>query len=210
MSQRADGRPAQPHHARSKARTMQSFSVDIVLARRSQRSRVLMPTVTALSLWGCFAPAPKLSQPEQTPPFVVTSQVTPPLSMVHLLPESGLFDFVVPFRSEDVNEQVVSALYLDLVPGDTNPTFVHLASLSPGTIDEERQFSSQVSLADQITSGCHTLTLTITHESNLDPFVSPLPLVPSRAASVVWFVDVPDPENPTLLGDCPRAGGAEP
>jgi hypothetical protein len=189
---------------------MLRFFYSMGLAHGSQYRLVLAFLVLGSSLLGCFSPAPRLSQPEQTPPFIISSLVTPPVAAIHELPESGTFDFVVPFRSEDANEEVVAALYLDLEPGDADPSIIQFYSLAPDTLETQRELRGQVSLREQLAAGCHSLTLHVTHDGNFKFEQSWLPLVPSLVGSVIWWLDVPDPERPTALGDCNPTRSADP
>lgn len=189
-----------------------SFTLSAVAAGRGRRCLALglsLPWLLSAGLTGCFAPPPELSQPEQTSPFIITAQATPPLAMVHKLPADGVFQFSVPFISEDVGEELRAVLYQDLSPGDSDPVVVYRASIAAGTSMDEREVGSGVPLAP-IPLGCHSLTLMITHESNLDFFDSPLPIAPALAASVIWWLDVADAENPTLIDSCPPRGEVPP
>lgn len=177
----------------------------LVVGRRARRLTVLPQLVAAAVSAACFAPAPTLSQRDKSPPFVIGPQVVPPLMAVYRLPDGNIFDFVVAFRSEDQNEQIRAAMYLDLAPGDEKPQSIYRTSAPPGVVEEERQLTGSVTLSEGLASGCHSISMAITQETNFNIFESELPTDPSLAAWVIWWINVPDPNKPSSIDDCPGA-----
>jgi hypothetical protein len=159
----------------------------------------LLSSLTAL---GCLDEAPEYPPRAQIPPFIISAQVTPALSEVY---EDGLpMRINVPFRSEDVNEDVSWRFYSDLVPGATSFIFENGDTIVASTYDDTgRSVSYDWRNQNGRLPGCHSLTLVLTYENNLD--ARGLPIDESRANRVVWWIDLDDPQGTTLIRSCPRA-----
>jgi hypothetical protein len=149
----------------------------------------------------CLADPPTFAPRGQIPPFIVAGQVEPPLSAIYRGPIP--IPINVPFRSEDANVDLEARLYLDLVPG-TARAFQAVEPLAvPAGIYAD---SSRSVLMDwtQALVGCHSLTLIITYEKNFDN-LSGLPRDDSRAARVVWWLNVGDVNGDVTVASCPGA-----
>jgi hypothetical protein len=159
---------------------------------------------------GCLYTPADYEARTQIPPFVVASEVTPRLdSLVRLEPGEEM-EIFVPFRSEDLGENVLGFLYLDAVNGIANsrrlrPEFQIPAS-SFDNLDRavRGKFSLRLAASE---AGCHTVTLILTQEGN---FGINRNLNESVAASVVWWVNVEDTSQGTVsaatLASCPDTG----
>jgi hypothetical protein len=151
-------------------------------------------------LIGCLDTPPSYSKPDQVPPFIIDGQVTPDLTAVVQLQAGVEQEFVVPFRSVDVGEDLQANVYLDRDPGQPgNWRITQAVPASPGAFDEDRPpvvFSFRSNALDG--PGCHTLTFILAHESQWD-FVAlqggnpiSLPIDDTKAATVTWWLEITD------------------
>jgi hypothetical protein len=156
----------------------------------------------ALGSLGCLADPPTFAPRGQIPPFIVAGQVVPPLASIYEGPAD--IEINVPFRSEDVNTDLIATLYLDLVPGvrgvplDSVQGFQRVPA---GNYEEPRLLSMTV----PVPTGCRSLTLIMTYDDNLNPRRGGLPVDEDRAARLVWWLNVGDQDGDTRMSDCPGA-----
>jgi hypothetical protein len=149
----------------------------------------------------CLADPPTFAPRGQIPPFIVAGQVEPPLSAIY----GGPFPIPinVPFRSEDVNVDLEARLYLDLVPGTGRAFQAVEPQVVPAGIYADTSRSVLMDWSQTLV-GCHSLTLILTYEENFDN-VSGLPRDDSRAARVVWWLNVGDMNGQVTIASCPGA-----
>jgi hypothetical protein len=172
-------------------------------ARRSWRLPAL--SLSGLACLACLDDAPEFPERRQIPPFVLMGRVDPPVSEVYA---NGFpMPINVPFRSEDVNEDVTPALFVDLEPGDPDPPrplFLERDIIPASTYDDEGR-AFEFRLGDfGIDQGCRTLTLILTYASNIDERTN-LPQDEARAARVIWWLDMSPPQTNVLLRSCPHS-----
>jgi hypothetical protein len=170
---------------------------------RCGSSLIAVALLTLIGTPGCLDDAPEYPPRSQVPPFIVSAQVTPPLSEVY---EAGVpMRINVPFRSEDVNEDLNARFYADLLRGDTDFLFEgDVNPIEPSTYDDTgRSVSWEWRNERPLRPGCHSLTLVLTYENNLDN--RQLPLDESRTARVVWWMNLNDPQGTTLIRSCPHS-----
>jgi hypothetical protein len=163
---------------------------------------VWVALASALATAGCLDDAPDYPPPTQIPPFILSAQVTPPLSEVYV---DGIpMRITVPFRSEDVNEDLTAQFFSDLLPGDTEGTFEDSVDvIEASTYDDTGRSVSFSWNNRRELRGCHSLTMVLTYLSNLD---RNLPRDESRTARLVWWMDLNDPAPGTVLvRTCPSA-----
>jgi hypothetical protein len=173
-------------------------------AVRSRARRVVPLVLAALSASlvasGCLDDPPTFAPRGQIPPFIIAGQVDPPLGAIYQGP--ARIEINVPFRSEDQNFDLEARLYLDLLPGASNsPPEVVNAVLPAGNFEELRSLTMEWVLP--VSSRCHSLTLILTYAGNFD--LNGLPIDDSRAARLVWWLNIGDPEGEEQLAACPRA-----
>lgn len=154
--------------------------------------------LTALGLCGCLDDPPTFAPRGQIPPFIIAGQVDPPIAAVYQGPPN--FDINVPFRSEDVNIDLEARLYADLVPGAADSRAEQSREIPAGNFEELRNVNMDWT---QRSIGCHSLTLILTYARNFD--LSGLPTDDSRAARLVWWLNVGDTEGNALMSACPGA-----
>lgn len=166
--------------------------------------------VAASGALGCLADPPTFAPRGQIPPFIVTGQVEPPLGSIYEYQRRASFEgrasfeISVPFRSEDVNTDLSATLYSDLVPG---ARFVPAGSLlgvvpvAAGNYEELRWVSMGVPLPS---AGCHSVTMIMTYDDNVDVIRGGLPVEEERAARLVWWLNIDDADGETRMADCPR------
>lgn len=181
------------------------------LARLSLVFLLTMPS-------GCLDSPPSYSKPDQIAPFIIDAQVAPDLTAVVQMQAGLAQQFVVPFRSVDVGENLEANVYLDRDPGQPGAWRVHqLVPASQGTFDADRPpvvftFRPTSSLDEP---GCHTLTFILAHESQWD-FIDlqgvpvRLPIDDTHAATVTWWLDIADDNSSDPPRECPRQGEATP
>jgi hypothetical protein len=158
------------------------------------RSLVAVGALAAL-VTGCLDEAPTFAPRGQRPPFVIAGQVEPPLGAVYEGPVP--FSINVPFRSEDVNTQLLARLSLDLVPGADSVLTIQ-QDVPAGIYEDTRTVS--MTWSSELQSGCHSLTLILTY---VDNFVASGPKDDSLAARVVWWLNVDDVDGDVRMASCP-------
>lgn len=149
----------------------------------------------------CLDDPPTYAPRGQIPPFIVAGQVFPPLNLIYTDP--GIFSVNAPFRSEDVNINLRARLYLDLRPGVARASHGGQQDIAAGIFEDENR-SATVDFVEQIPDGCHSITLILTYQNNFDP-VSLLPMDDTRAARVVWWLNIDDINGDTPMSSCPAA-----
>jgi hypothetical protein len=157
------------------------------------------------ALSGCITEPPTYEDSQRIPPFIVADKVEPPLSVINRLP-AGTTDTTVQvwFFSEDLGDSVRALAYVDLRPGESRVTADDVRDIPPSSFDEMRSVELDVST---LSAGCHTVTVVLTHRSNLTAKneVSNKDL----AARAVWWFEVPLTDSDTLLKTCPQLGEEE-
>lgn len=149
---------------------------------------------------GCLDEPPTFAPRGQIPPFIIAGQVDPPLGAIYEGP--ARIQINVPFRSEDQNFDLEARLYLDLLPGAADsPSDVVGAVLPAGNFEELRFLTLDWTLP--VSGRCHSLTLILTYAGNFD--LNGLPLDDSRAARLVWWLNIGDAEGEVRLATCPGA-----
>jgi hypothetical protein len=154
---------------------------------------------------GCLADPPTFAPRGQVPPFILAGQVVPPLASIYEPVDT--IEISVPFRSEDVNQDLSATLYLDLSPGAPFPagSVLGVARVASGNYEELRLLTMDGITVDRIPAGCHSLTLIMTYDDNLDEIRGNLPRDEARAARLVWWLNVGDEDGETRMVDCPGA-----
>lgn len=155
--------------------------------------------LVALSSTGCLDEPPTFEPRGQIPPFILAGRVDPPLGSVY---EDGTpIDINVPFRSEDVGFPLEARLYLDLLPGAARGD-ADEAVVVPAGIFEDLTRTVEMNWA-RFEPGCHSLTLILTYQGSYD--VAGLPLDDTRAARVVWWLNMEDAQGDVRMSTCPGA-----
>lgn len=170
--------------------------------RGTSRTGVLLWTATTA---GCLDPAPSYEAQEQIPPFIVISQVAPPLNeMVEVLVSDPTLTVQVPFRSEDLGEPLEAIFLFNSRPGQ-NQAVVENASVEiPPSVfeDDTRAVIQPINL--DLDPGCHTLTMVLAHASNLRGVDL---RDEARAARATWWLYVRGTEGSSSLDECLPQGG---
>ncbi len=174
----------------------------------SRASRVPFWVVASLGLTasgasGCLADPPTFAPRGQIPPFIIAGQVVPPLASIYKGPAD--IEINVPFRSEDVNTDLLATLYLDLAPGGQGASaggVLGFQEVAAGNYEEPRLLSMGVPIPS---TGCRSLTLVMTYVDNLDRRRDLLPVDEDRAARIVWWLNIGDENGETRMADCPGA-----
>jgi hypothetical protein len=157
---------------------------------------------------GCLSPPPEYETPTQIPPFIIRAGVTPHLDQFHVVEPRQTLALGVPFRSEDLEEAVEAQVLLDSEPGFPPVFDIDNVIISPSTLDQVRTVDLPVAVPRQFT-GCHTLTMVLTHESNTQGSgVRDI----ERAAWVTWWLDIRENRDdpPSSIENCPVAGFIDP
>jgi hypothetical protein len=165
----------------------------------SLRKAVAGVSAGALGLLGCLDDPPTYAPRGQVPPFILAGEVDPPLAAIYEGPSR--FPINVPFRSEDVSVDLEARLYLDLVPGAAEVTVRDGAEIPAGNIEEVRYV--RMDWTQTVSKGCHNLTLILTYSGNYD--FNNLPRDDTRAARVIWWLNIGDTDGDVRMSDCPGA-----
>jgi hypothetical protein len=165
-------------------------------------------------LLGCLDDPPEYVDAARIPPVVNFSQVVPPLSVVHQIDStSDSIHVNVPFRSEDLEDEVLAVFMLDAVPGKV-PLVVHDERLHPSDFDDLSR-SIDAEIREFGDPGCHTLTLLLTHSPSNPPNFRFEVQDETLATRLVWWISVRPAAGDVLLSECPTQGqqtgqGSEP
>jgi hypothetical protein len=163
------------------------------------RARAAAWAVAALCLPGCLDDPPTFAPRGQVPPFILAGEVDPPLGAIYEGPPR--FPINVPFRSEDVSIDLEARLYVDLVPGAARGNPVDNLEIPAGNIEEVRYV--EMDWVQSLPRGCHSLTLILTYVRNYD--LSQLPRDDTRAARVIWWLNIGDTDGEVRMSSCPGA-----
>ncbi len=161
--------------------------------------------IASLLVVGCLADPPEYVAPDRVPPVVAEAGVEPALgSIIRLEPGVDRLEVTVPFRSEDLGSPVVAAFYLDVPPGSKERTALAAASVGASTFDDDtRSISAELTGFSQQEEGCHSLTLVLTHQVNIQGLLEVDLLREAEATRVVWWLLLPSAdEDDVLLSDC--------
>ena len=154
----------------------------------------------------CLSTPPDYQPPELGAPII--ENLSPHPSIIHdVLPNvSGGYDFEVSFSlaSEEPGEVLNAKTFIDLLPSDNRGAAFDKLAVTNGY-----DFNSEsIRSAIEVTStGCHTLTLILTWEGNVDDAHFPLPISAEESVEITWWLNLnPDPseefQSPSLDG-CP-------
>lgn len=166
--------------------------------RRSARARAVPFWVACAGATGCLADPPTFAPRGQLPPFIIAGQVEPPLSSIYEGPRN--IEINVPFRSEDVNDDLSARFFIDLVPGAADARPAQALLLAASNYEELRLLDTEVDARP----GCHSLTLIMTYLDNFS-LQTGLPIDDTRAARLVWWLNVGDPGGEVTMSSCPGA-----
>jgi hypothetical protein len=168
------------------------------------RGQVVVAALSCSALCGCLEDPPEYVASTRIPPVVNYSQVVPPLSVVHEVDSSAdSIHLTVPFRSEDLGDDVLAFALLDTVPG-REPLVVGESRL-PGASFEILSRSVDMLVTEFGEPGCHTLTLLLTQTSNAPNFRFEVP-DETLATRLVWWISVRTAGEDVLLSDCASQG----
>ncbi len=172
--------------------------------RRLARPSLLVGVVAVISSACIVSDPAEYGVAKQTPPFLNATKALPSVLKTHPVKLGETIHFNVPLRSEDAGEELLAQVFVDRgVPQKENPR--GFREIAPGRLDDgERPIDIPVDVvvADP---GCHSLTMVVTHKSNLDE--KNQPKKDDDTAVLTWWVNVDDDEGKTLMGECPSSGG---
>jgi hypothetical protein len=161
------------------------------MTRSTRRTlAVLAATMVAPAVACVIADPPaQLPVPPQTPPWIESANVTPPVSVL----ESWPLEFVVPVYSDDPSATIAWQAFLDYDPASPTSFFPN-GTLDPSSSDDagvrilETRLSAPADLND-----CHTIEIIVAAK-----FTEPHVPAPPGGDSITWFY------SPTgSLADCP-------
>lgn len=155
-------------------------------------------------------------EPKRTPPFLDLVAATPSPSQLIIRYRNGnsLIRFDVPFRSEDNEEDLFYALYVDY--GFRDRRIAEQGRLPPGTFDDtDRAIRFDWDPAPTLTEpGCYQLTLLLAHTSSWGDFRAqqpdPLASIGDIAMATWWLGLDPSPAAPETLVGCPNTSEIQP
>lgn len=175
------------------------------LARES-----LICVVYMFAASGCLvAEPPEYQAPAQTPPILDLFRADPPLRQVLARPYDEPINFNVPVRSEDAGDPLLATVHLDWGFPEAAPQNENI-EISASTFDDQtRVITFDWEAKQQVSEGCHQLTLLVFHKSNLD-FARQRSLDTDDQAIATWWLNVLGPNNtvPRTLQNCPPVSGS--
>lgn len=160
----------------------------------------VMALVAGGSFLACLAEPPVFEDKGRIPPLVLLGRVTPPVGEIY---EGDIpFELVVPFRSEDLTQDLEARLYLNLpVDGEPIPSDAQVGVPAGHWEDGIRNISLSW---EGLLQGCNSLTLVLASQTSF-PSVG-LPSEEAQAARVVWWLNTADEEDDVRVDSCGRFG----
>jgi hypothetical protein len=167
---------------------------------------------------GCLDSTPQYSVPPLIPPVISTPKLVPLTSGIQPLTTSQL-RFTIPFRSDDLGKDLFATFVLDFDPA-LDPAsapgaltqFDVPADPRPFSQQDDRDFEWLWTSIDLTLSGCHTVTMILSHRDNYTGGYGTND--PNDVAQVTWVFDIEnvnDPESMShLIIDCPLNAGSNP
>ncbi|HEX4337590.1 MAG TPA: hypothetical protein VH062_16870 [Polyangiaceae bacterium] len=153
------------------------------LSALARLSLLVVPMTCAA---GCLDTPPDYTEPTRNPPVITTGLVVPSTSS--LVVSSGtVIEFTAPFRADDIGERLLAVFVLD--QGLGNPVGIRSLDVESDTrpfAEQKRTVTYDWPWNNGTLSGCHTMTLIISDQSNIDNFIQPIKA--ELAASVTWFL----------------------
>jgi len=170
------------------------------------------------ALAGCLDPTPEYSVSDRVPPVIQATGVTPsPTDLVRVALTQDVVSFTVPFRSDDAGEPLWAYFVEDIADeinsmgsGCHTCQSIDVQKVSadprPFADQEQRSLTGTWAFSTGRPSGCHTVTLILSHLSNFtrgwqvsDPLDS---------AQVTWTVIFQDSDSAWPV--CSDTGVASP
>lgn len=171
--------------------------------------RRALPFASVFAASGCLMPSPPdLEDPERTRPYIHYLNVDPPLGepiQVQLSQTHLEIQFLLPFQSEDLGEDISGSLYLFGPDGSSKPVYLR-ARIPAGEFSTVRNADMKWTPSDE-RPGCYRLTATLAHASSFGDNGIVLKEREYDAEAVSWLANVYVLEqNDNRLADCPRIG----
>lgn len=158
---------------------------------------------------GCvLSDPPEYGTVKQTPPFLQLDGATPSIYFVKTLDANASQppSITAQVRSEDAGDELTAVLFFDYAPGNlqNKGTLAGIQTIAPSTIDNLRSFTVFWNIPPN-TSGCHQVSMVLTHTNNLDPLKQPIDT--SDVAYATWWYDITDDTvepapPPALASEC--------
>lgn len=159
----------------------------------------------ACAVTGCLVSGPPDYQdPSQTPPVLDLNKARPSVLEVQSVKQGDSIDFNVPVRSEDRGVNLIAGLYVDY--GSTYQFGTEPPPVPASTYADTNRQIVFTWTVNNVTAGCHRLTLLVTHEPNLILTNLQPPVIrdPNDLALANWWMNVDDsPAGSNTLADCP-------
>ena len=173
--------------------------------------RRTLPFASVLVVSGCLMPSPPdLDDPKRSRPYVHYLNVDPPLGepiQVQLSEtQQGIeIQFLLPFQSEDLGEDISGSLYLYGPDNSSDPVYFR-SRIPAGEFSTVRNADMRWNPSGQA-PGCYRLTATLAHASSFGDNGIVLEEREHDAEAVSWIANVyVVEENNNKLSDCPRVG----
>ncbi len=168
--------------------------------RRLARPSLLVGVVAVISSACIVSDPAEYGVAKQTPPFLNANDATPSVLLTRPLALNETLPVNVPLRSEDAGEELRALLFLDR--GQQGQRLLRFREIPAGKLEEKRSIaiSGEIELP-----GCHSVSLVVTHKSNLNEETNE-PTDADDTAILTWWVNVDD-DGTNLLSDCPVSGG---
>jgi hypothetical protein len=167
---------------------------------------------------GCVDSPPQYSEPTRIPPQIVTNELDPPVSRLYVT-DSATITFSIPFRADDDGQHLVARFVEDLAIGA--PSLKDEVSIpadplgrpfalqggepsSPSTpATKGRALSWPWTWMGNDKSGCHTITVVISEQSNFQGlFGIQDDLKEARATWFLWLRDSQPSSSDSKNVDC--------
>jgi hypothetical protein len=173
---------------------------------------LLVTFIAALGGPSCLiTTSPDFTKPTRTPPFLTDLNPAPyQIRIIKTTPGVPRTD-TIAFKvvSEDLQSDIAWMVLLDFEGFDVPYPRLTLNSgnIPAGHIDEpntqERAVTAPITFGNEVTAGCHSVTLAVSHGFTYPMPTVFRPAVKGDVALATWWYDIDDdPSQPGLLSKC--------
>jgi hypothetical protein len=152
----------------------------------------------APTLSGCLDPPPEYTVPDPVPPVLIVDQIVPKTTTI-VQTNFPTVSFIVPFRADDAGQALYALFVPDMPAGPISTSKAHGGPV----VADPRPFAEQTGRsvtfpdpgwtwqADQVSPGCHTMTMILSRLNNLD-FTTKIGVVTIKddlaTAQITWLL----------------------
>jgi hypothetical protein len=178
---------------------------------------LLAPTISS----GCLIddPPPYVA-PKQTRALLDWANASPFMEQIIIANDGDAIPFLMPFESEDADEDLYALLLFDFSEGQKGPDQLAATRIAASTLEDKNARLIRLTwvVRNGTKPGCHRITLRVTHFDNLASSMANgeerggVDVIDRQdLAEAYWFANVNVPASmANQLVDCPSASRGQP